>query len=311
MRPHRSPWRWAARCMALAFAGCLVMAHGLAAAQSISLSFDDGLDPRTEPQAADWNQALLKALADAQLKAVLFPAGKRVDSPQGIALVAAWGEEGHAIGNHTYSHRNFGSPRVSLPDFTADVLAAEALFDKLPGWTRRLRFPYLKEGESADKRDRMRDWMTLHGYQAAPVSIDTSDWYYSERFVAWREKHPNDSTEGFKQAYLSHLWSRVQYYDGLARRLLGRSPTHVMLLHTNAINAAFLPDVIEMLRRHGCELVSPEEAYADPLYRRQVDTVPAGESVVWALAKKRKRPGLRYPAEDETYEKPKLDKLGL
>ena len=298
-------------CSRLIAVCAVICLPALAAAQTLSLTFDDGLDPRRQPQAAAWNRALLQALAEAKLKAMLFPAGKVVDSPEGMALVAEWGEQGHAIGNHTYAHRNFGSPRVSLADFTADVLAADAMFEHLPGWTRRLRFPYLKEGESADKRDRLRDWMVLHDYQGAPVSVDTSDWYYSERFVAWRRKHPQADAARFRDAYLAHLWSRVQYYDGLARKLLGRSPKHVVLLHTNAINAEFLPDLIAMLLKRGCTLVPPEEAFTDRMYRRPVDTVPAGESVVWALAKKRGLPGLRYPAEDGEYEKPKLDKLGL
>lgn len=282
-----------------------------AAAQSLALTFDDGFDPRTQPQAARWNQELLRTLDETQVQAMLFPAGKTVDSPEGLALVKAWGEAGHAVGNHTYAHRNYGSPRVSFVDFTADVLAADALLHEMPGWTQRLRFPYLKEGESADKRDRMRDWMQLHGYEPAPVSIDTSDWYYNQRFLAWRERHPKESLERFRQAYLAHLWSRAQYYDNLARRLLGRNPMHVMLLHANAINAAFLPDVIAMFRVRGWRFVPPAEAFADPLYRKPVDTVPAGESVLWARAKKARFSGLRYPAEDAAYEKARLDKLGL
>lgn len=297
-------WRWPAVALLLLLPLWL-------RAQTLALTFDDGFDPRVQPQAAQWNESMLKALESAQLRAMLFPVGKVVDSEQGLALVRAWGEAGHGIGNHTYAHRNYGSPRVSFVDFSADVLAADALLRDMPGWTRRLRFPYLKEGESADKRDRMRDWMQLHGYESAPVSIDTSDWYYNERFVAWRARHPKESTARFRQAYLAHLWGRAQYYQTLAHRLLGRSPLHVMLLHANAINAVFLPDVIEMFRARGWRFVSPDEAFADPLYRQPVDTVPAGESVLWARAKKARFSGLRYPAEDAAYEKARLDKLGL
>jgi hypothetical protein len=66
-----------------------------------------------------------------------------------------------------------------------------------------------------------------------------------------------------------------------------------------------------MFKARGWRFVSPEQAFADPLYRQPVDTVPAGESVVWALARKAHLPGLRYPSEDGAYEKQRLDKLGL
>ena len=41
--------------------------------------------------------------------------------------------------------------------------------------------------------------------------------------------------------------------------------------------------------------------------------VPAGESIIWALAKESKRfeSMLRYPGEDGDYEKDKMDRLGL
>jgi hypothetical protein len=43
----------------------------------------------------------------------------------------------------------------------------------------------------------------------------------------------------------------------------------------------------------------------------QPDIVPAGESIVWALARQRGVQGLREPAEDAVYERPVLRKLGL
>ena len=278
-------------------------------AQALSLSFEGGLDPRIQPEAAAWNARLLQALEQAQVRAMLFPLGQASDSEPGLALVRAWGEAGHAIGNLTYSGRAYGSPRVSFADFSADVLAADALLREMPGWTPRLRFPGLQEGESADKRDRMRDWMTLHGYEAAPVSIDTCDACYDERWQAWRQQHPGADPARWREAYLTHLWGRAQHYDALARRLLGRSPVHVLRLHANGLNAEFLDEAIEMFRRRGWRIVPPEEALADPLYRKPVDTLPAGEGVLWARAKRAKLPGLRHPPEDVRYEKPRLDKL--
>jgi peptidoglycan-N-acetylglucosamine deacetylase len=289
----------------------LLLVSGALQAQSISFTFDDGFDPRVQPRAAAWNAAILDALAAAKVTAMLFPAGKNVDSPEGMALVRDWSRNGHAVGNHTYSHRNFGSGRMTLPELTADVLVAERMFRSLDGWTPRLRFPYLKEGETQNKRDGMRQWMKDHGYRPAPVSIDTSDWYYNDRFLAWRESHSTADLAPFREAYLAHLRSRAEYYEALSRTLLGRSPAHVMLLHANAINAEFLPDVLAMFRAQGWQIVAPDAAFSDPLYSSVTTTLPAGESIVWALAKLAGIPGLRYPAEDGVFEKPVLDALGL
>ena len=283
----------------------------LSPAQTISFTFDDGLDPREQTQAATWNAQILAALQAAKTTAMLFPAGKVVDSPQGMSLVKQWSDAGHAIGNHTYTHTSLSNKTLTLDGFTADVLHADGLFKDLPGWSRRLRFPYLKEGATEDKRDGMRLWMLANHYLPAPVSIDTSDWYFDERFLAWRESHATQDLAAFRRAYLGHLWDRAQYYEALAQRTLGRSPAHVMLLHTSAINAQFLPDVLALFKDKGWRIVSPQEAFKDALYAQTPTALPAGESIVWALAKQAGAPDLRYPAEDGQYEQRGLDALGL
>jgi hypothetical protein len=52
-------------------------------------------------------------------------------------------------------------------------------------------------------------------------------------------------------------------------------------------------------------------AFRDPLYKIEPAVLPAGESIVWSLARQSGLPGLRYPGEDDVYEKPLLDAMGL
>lgn len=276
-------------------------------AQSLALSFDDGMDPRTQPMAAEFNSKILESLSEAKIHSILLPAGKRVDSPEGLKLVRSWGEAGHLVGNHTYSHANLGAKSTRLEVFEQDVLRNEALLKGMPGWTKRFRFPYLKEGESKKKRDGFRTWMKRHHYQPAAVSIDASDWYYDMRYRDWEKDHPNADPEPFREAYVHHLLERAAYYEVLAQQTLHRSPAHVLLLHTNAINAAFLPDVIAAFQAKGWKFVDAAEAFKDPLYAMKPQVLPAGESILWALAKAQGMAGLRYPAEDGDYEAPLLD----
>lgn len=280
-------------------------------AQRLAFSFDDGFNPTNQPNAGVLNQAIVDALSNANVTAIFYVAGKRVDSKAGIELVNVWSKAGHSIGNHTYNHPNFGSNRVSLQQFIADIQQNEQLLDTFPTWTKRLRFPYLKEGNTVAKRDSLRNWLIEHDYRSGAVSIDASDWYYDQRFIQWQNAHPSQDSSEFRRAYLHHLWERACYYDSLSRQILGRSSDHVLLLHTNSINAAFLKDAIAMFRNEGWEIISPEEAYKDTLYSMLPSTIPAGESIIWSLAKQKNLSNLRYPAEDANYEQPILDKLGL
>lgn len=296
------------RHLLIAFALCLASPLQ---AQTLSLTFDDGLNPDTQPAAAQWNARLLAQLEQAGITAMVFPALVRTGPGSGIRLIADWSAAGHAVGNHTSGHRSLAANTVSLADFIEQVSEAQAHFGHLPGWQKRLRFPYLKEGNTAEKRDGMRAWLQANDYRPAPVSIDASDWYYDQVFSAWLALGDNAKAEQVKQAYIAHLLQRAGYYDQLAQQLLGRRPAHVLLLHTNQLNAAALPALIHAFHAAGWQFVPPLQAFDDALYQQQPDTLPAGESLVWALAKAQGLPGLRYPAEDAQYEKPLLQAQGL
>jgi peptidoglycan-N-acetylglucosamine deacetylase len=86
-----------------------------------------------------------------------------------------------------------------------------------------------------------------------------------------------------------------------------------LLLHHSGLNALFLGDLIAMFRRNGWRPVDAEYAYKDPIYDRQPKILPAGESLVWALAKETGmfEKELRYPGEDDLYENPRMDALHL
>jgi hypothetical protein len=171
----------------------------------------------------------------------------------------------------------------------------------------------LKEGGTRERRDWMRAFLKTHGYRNGAVTIDASDWYYDQRLRKCMDQRPHFDVTLFRDPYLAHLWDRATYYDGLAREVLGHGIPHTILLHYNLLNSYFLSDAMDMFQMRGWQLVDAERAFADDVFHEQPDTVPAGESLVWALAKATGRydSSLRYPGEDDVYEKPKLDKLGL
>lgn len=257
------------------------------------------------------HDAILAALDHHGIKAGGFPAGKFVDDAAGVDHLRTWAARGHLVGNHSYTHSYFGgkSPETMM----ADVLRAEPLLSTYPTSAKLFRFPYLAEGKIAEGRDRMRALLRENGYRIAAVTIDTSDWYVNDRLVARLTTDPSADIAPYRRYYLDHLWSRATFYDGLAKRVLGRSPMHVVLMHHSLLNGLFLDDALAMFKAREWDLIDASRAFNDPIYARSPATLPAGQSLIWALAKEHGGfdAELRYPGEDDTFEKPAMDRLGL
>jgi len=286
----------------------------LAPAPQFSITMDDFFWQKpVKLSSAERNQSILDTLRANSIKAALFVIGRNAEQKEGKQLLTAWNEAGHLIGNHTYSHRNLNSADNSLSSYEDDILRAEAVLKDFPRFRKYFRFPMLKEGDTAAKRDGLRDFLAYRGYRTGHVTIDTSDWYIDLRLTARLQKDPAADVKPYRDYYLEHMWARAEYYNELAQRVLGRQVKHTVLVHYNLLNGLFLNDVIEMFKSKGWQAIDAEEAFTDPVFAAKPKILPAGESIVWALAKEKGTiaMSLRYPAEDAEYEKARMDKLGL
>ncbi|HET9710386.1 MAG TPA: polysaccharide deacetylase family protein, partial [Pyrinomonadaceae bacterium] len=197
------------------------------------------------------NQAIFNALDAHSHRAALFVVGRNIETDEGKQLLALWDKSGHLIGNHTYSHRNFNAPETKVGEYQEDILRAEALLKEFPRFRKFFRFPLLKEGDTAAKRDAMRSFFAQHGYRNGHVTIDNSDWAIDQRLTAKLKKDPNADVKPYRDFYLDHIWARSQYYDSLAQRVLGRPVKHTLLIHFNLLNGLFLGDLLAMYKAKG------------------------------------------------------------
>jgi len=263
-----------------------------------------------EARRSEAEERLLRSLG--KTRVFLFAIGQSVDNEHGATILNAWSSAGHRIGNHTYSHVLL-SGKTTPEDFESGILRTDEILRGYSGFRRWFRFPALKEGQSREVRDRLRAFLAQHGYRNGAVTIDASDWYYDQRLRKQIEDDRKFYVNRFRQPYLDHIWNRAQYYELLSRDALGRSVPHTLLIHYNLLNSLFLTDLLAMFRSKGWAIIDAEESFADPIFNRQPDITPAGESLIWALAKETGKfeSRLRYPGEDDAYEKPSLDRLGL
>jgi peptidoglycan-N-acetylglucosamine deacetylase len=283
-------------------------------APQFSITMDDfnWRDPVRLTQ-VERNESILNTLQSNSIKAALFVVGGNIDNKEGKALLQRWDNTGHLIGNHTYSHRNYNARETVIADYLQDILRAEELLKVFPRFQKYFRFPALKEGDTVEKRDAMRAFLAEHGYRVGHVTIDNSDWIVDQRLQARLKKDPNADVKPYRDFYMEHMWARAEYYDDLARRVLGRPVKHTVLVHFNLLNGLFLNDLITMFKSKGWQPIDAEEAFKDPVFASKPNVLPAGESIVWSLAKEKGTiaESLRYPAEDGDYENARMNKLGL
>jgi len=236
-------------------------------AQSVALTFDDGFDATNgNTQAARDNASVLATLKKQGVRAMLFPAGQLADHDENLELVRHWGEAGHAIGNHTYSHEALSKSDTTR--YLDDVRRAHELLHALPGWCPRLRFPYLDEGKDQTQHSQAIQWLAQHGYGVAPVTIALSDWEYAQRYEDLLQSGSDQDASAFRQRYVELIGTQAHEQDVQWQAQVHRSPAHVLLLHTNRLNAAVLPDLLQWFTRHGWSFTDPLTAFGDPIYQR-------------------------------------------
>jgi peptidoglycan-N-acetylglucosamine deacetylase len=259
-------------------------------AQQVALSLDDApfLRPAPLMAAPAQHEAMRKALKDRKVQVILFANGVNGgDTPEGKDILRAWGQAGHLLANHSYSHWDLNRDDVALEAYEADVLKEDALIRDIPGFTRRYRYPFLRAGSTVAKREGFYAFLKARGLAIGHVSIDTADWLLDERLRKRLNKDPKADLAPYRDLYLKHLWACARFYDAWSREIFGREIHHVILMHARLLNGLFLGDVIDFFRAKGWTWIEPQAAFADPVYALMPKNLPGGEALADAVSAER------------------------
>jgi peptidoglycan-N-acetylglucosamine deacetylase len=133
----------------------------------LALTFDDGPDPR-------WTPAILDILKREQVPATFFIVGKNGQAyPDLLRRIV---NEGHELGNHTYTHPNLGEMPLQVTEL--ELNATQRLIESDTGRSTVLfRPPYFGDAE-ADKPQEVEPAIVAQnlGYIMVGLRIDPSDW---------------------------------------------------------------------------------------------------------------------------------------
>ena len=270
----------------------LLCALGLSAtassahAQSLQIAFtwDDLPAHSTLPAnttRVEIGRKLIAAMKDAHLPPVYgFVNGVQLNNePLSEPMLREWREAGNLLGNHAWSHMDLNKRTVE--DWEADVLKNEPVLQKYAGssdW-HWLRYPFLSEGDTPEKRAVARKFLAGRGYKIAAVTIDFSDYAYNDPYARCVAKKDDAGIAQLQAEYLKMADAGIDHARGVAKAIYGRDIPYVLLMHVGAFDAEMLPRLLALYKSRGFQFVSLEDAEKDPVYA--TDLNPALPEPEW------------------------------
>ena len=246
--------------------------------RAVALTFDDLplTSEACEPAVArEVTERILEALAEAEAPAVGFVNASRTCGEPAAALrdavLEAWLDAGHDLGNHTWSHPDL--ERTPLAAYLEDVDRGAAPVDSLLELRgRRLvwfRHPFLHVGDTPEKKSGLATHLAQNGWRVAPVTVDNQEWVYAYVYQAALARGDTALAARVAVAYLDHIDDAFAYFETRSREVVGREVPQVLLLHANRLNADLLEPLLARIRARGYRFVELTDVMEDPVYARE------------------------------------------
>ena len=249
---------------------------GLGVAQKLAITIDDL--PQNGPlppgvTRVDITRDTLAVLKKRQVPAVygFINAKKLEGSVDGAEALKMWAAA-EPFGNHTYTHIDLEANTAEA--FEREVEQNEPTLELLakPGsdW-HWLRYPYLHEGDTVEKRRAVREYLTKRGYKIAQVTLDWEDYMWNNAYARCAAKNDAKSIEWLRTSYLSTASEFLDLGRAQAKLIYGHEINYVLLMHLGAYSSTIMPDALDLLNKKGFKLVTLEEAQSDPVYQGDPD----------------------------------------
>jgi len=249
---------------------------GLGTAQKLAITIDDL--PQNGPlppgvTRVDITRDTLAVLKKRHVPPVygFINAKKLEGSVDGAEALKMWAAA-EPFGNHTYTHIDLEANTAEA--FEREVEQNEPTLELLakPGndW-HWLRYPYLHEGDTVEKRRAVREYLTKRGYKIAQVTLDWEDYMWNNAYARCAAKNDIKSIEWLRTSYLSTASEFLDLGRAQAKLIYGHEINYVLLMHLGAYSSTIMPDALDLLKKKGFQLVTLEEAQSDPVYQGDPD----------------------------------------
>jgi peptidoglycan-N-acetylglucosamine deacetylase len=189
------------------------------------------------------------------------------DAAEALKLWAAQ----EPVGNHTYGHMDLEqNPTEAFEREIEENEPALELLSAADNW-HWLRYPYLHEGDTVEKRRAVRAYLKTRGYRIAQVSLDWEDYLWNTAYARCVAKNDAKSIAWLRSSSLNTASEFLDLGREQAKLIYGHDINHVLPLHLGAFSSAILPEALDLLKKKGFKLVTLEEAESDAAYEGDPD----------------------------------------
>ena len=259
----------------------------ICSAQKVAITFDDlPLNGELPPGVtrAQITRNTLAVLKERHVPASYgFVNAKKLEGDaDGAEALKSWAAA-EPVGNHTYRHMDLNAnPAEAFErEIEEDEPVLELVAPKDANW-HWLRYPFLREGDTVEKRRVVRAYLLAHQYHVAQVTLDWEDYAWNSAYARCVGKKDAQSIAWLRSSYLNTASAYLDMGREMAKLVYGHDINHVLLLHLGAFSSTILPDALDLLQKKGFQLVTLEEAESDPAYETDPDADRNMEARCWS-----------------------------
>lgn len=271
-------------------------------AQKVAITFDDlplngDLPPGVTRVEITGNTLAVLKIRHVPAVYGFVNAKKLEGNADAVEALKLWADA-EPVGNHTYAHMDLNAnPAEAFErEIEEDEPVLELAAAKDDNW-HWLRYPFLREGDTVEKRRAVRAYLQARQYRVAQVTLDWEDYMWNSAYTRCVAKNDAKSIAWLRTSYLNTASSYLDLGREMAKLVYGHEINHVLLLHLGAFTSTILPDALDLLEKKGFKVVTLEEAESDPAYATDPDAGSMyGGTLLeqWMDARK-----IKYPAAAE------------
>ncbi|ETN96691.1 polysaccharide deacetylase family protein [Zhouia amylolytica] len=256
------------------------------AQKSVAITIDDVPNTRAYEK-ANYQTPLLDQLDSLKIPIAIFINEgliyKGGATAKNFALLDAWSQRSYiTLANHSFSHSRYSE--AGFESFSVDVLKGAYITRELSKKYEKslsyFRFPFNDLGKDSLQHKQIAEFLSSNNYTITPFTIESSDWMFNYIYEYYLDNNQPEKAKAIGLTYVEKTLEYFEFFEELSDTIYNRDIKHIYLCHDNPLNAAYLPQLVKLLKDRGYGFISLDEALTDSVYQQE-DTYYKKWGVSW------------------------------